>query len=59
MVPTVFRFSMFIFKQKITSGWNSWNHFYCGINEKLNQQTADAIEASGLAAAGYEYGNFT
>ena len=37
-------------------GWNSWNHFSCNINEKLIQQTADIIVATGLAAAGYEYG---
>jgi alpha-galactosidase len=36
-------------------GWNSWNHFQCNINEKLIQQTADAIVATGLAAAGYQY----
>jgi len=39
-------------------GWNSWNHFHCNINEKLIQQTADAIVATGLAAAGYQYGLF-
>ncbi|CAF3165202.1 unnamed protein product, partial [Rotaria sp. Silwood2] len=38
-------------------GWNSWNHFHCNINEKLIQQTADAIVATGLAVAGYEYVN--
>ncbi|CAF1427835.1 unnamed protein product, partial [Rotaria sordida] len=38
-------------------GWNSWNHFGCNINEKLIQQTADVIVATGLAAAGYEYVN--
>ena len=37
-------------------GWNSWNHFQCGINEKLIQQTADLIVSTGLAAFGYEYG---
>ncbi len=37
-------------------GWNSWNHFHCNINEKVVQQTADAIAATGLAAAGYQYG---
>ncbi len=37
-------------------GWNSWNHFHCNINEKLIQQTADMIVATGLAAAGYQYG---
>jgi len=38
-------------------GWNSWNHFHCNINEKLIQQTADAIVSTGLAAAGYKYVN--
>ena len=37
-------------------GWNSWNHFHCNINETLVRQTADAIVATGLAAAGYQYG---
>ncbi len=46
---------MYIF---IIEGWNSWNHFGCNINEKLIQQTADAIVATGLAAAGYQYGIF-
>ena len=39
-------------------GWNSWNHFHCGISEKLIQQTADALVSTGLAAAGYQYGSF-
>lgn len=39
-------------------GWNSWNHFHCNINEKLIRQTADAIVATGLAAAGYQYSLF-
>ncbi len=39
-------------------GWNSWNHFHCTINETVIRQTADAIVASGLAAAGYQYGLF-
>ena len=38
-------------------GWNSWNHFACNINEKLIKQTADIIVATGLAAAGYQYGS--
>jgi hypothetical protein len=37
-------------------GWNSWNHFHCGINETIVRQTADAMVATGLAAAGYQYG---
>ncbi|UJR16594.1 hypothetical protein I4U23_003494 [Adineta vaga] len=38
-------------------GWNSWNHFHCSINETTVRQTADAIVATGLAAAGYQYVN--
>lgn len=37
-------------------GWNSWNHFGCGINEEIVRQTADAMVATGLAAVGYQYG---
>jgi alpha-galactosidase len=40
----------------IIQGWNSWNHFHCNIDEKLIQQTADAIVSTGLAKAGYQYG---
>lgn len=43
-------------KNFLSLGWNSWNHFHCDIDEKLIQQTVDAIVATGLAAAGYEYG---
>ena len=39
-------------------GWNSWYGFRCVYNETVIRQTADAIVASGLAAAGYEYGLF-
>ncbi len=39
-------------------GWNSWNHFGCGLNETIVRQIADAIVATGLAAAGYQYGMF-
>ena len=39
-------------------GWNSWNRFHCNIDENLIKQTADAIVATGLAKAGYEYGLF-
>lgn len=38
-------------------GWNSWNTFGCEINEQLIRDTADALVASGMAAAGYEYVN--
>ncbi|OAY72720.1 Alpha-galactosidase [Ananas comosus] len=38
-------------------GWNSWNHFYCNINEQVIRQTADAMVNSGLAKLGYEYIN--
>ncbi len=38
-------------------GWNSWNTFGCDIDEDLIRQTADAMVASGMADAGYEYVN--
>ncbi len=38
-------------------GWNSWNTFGCNINEQLIRDTADAIVASGMRDAGYEYVN--
>jgi len=38
-------------------GWNSWNEFGCEINEQLIRETADALVASGMVAAGYEYIN--
>lgn len=38
-------------------GWNSWNHFACDINEELIRKTADAMVASGMKDAGYEYIN--
>ena len=36
-------------------GWNSWNTFYCNIDEQMIRQTADAMVSTGLAAAGYQY----
>lgn len=38
-------------------GWNSWNHFGCGINETLIQKTADLLVEKGLADKGYKYLN--
>ncbi len=38
-------------------GWNSWNKFGCDVNEKLIRETADAMVASGMKEAGYEYVN--
>ncbi|WJX76889.1 Alpha-galactosidase 1, variant 2 [Trifolium repens] len=38
-------------------GWNSWNHFYCQIDEKIIRQTADALVSSGLSKLGYTYVN--
>jgi len=42
----------------IIEGWNSWYGFRCSINETVVRQTADALVATGLAAAGYQYGVF-
>ncbi|MDQ3819772.1 MAG: glycoside hydrolase family 27 protein [Acidobacteriota bacterium] len=36
-------------------GWNSWNKFGCNVNEALIRETADAMAASGMKDAGYEY----
>lgn len=36
-------------------GWNSWNTFGEGINEDVIKETADAMVATGLKDAGYEY----
>jgi alpha-galactosidase len=38
-------------------GWNDWNHFHCGVNEAVVEQTASAFVSSGLKAAGYQYVN--
>jgi alpha-galactosidase len=36
-------------------GWNSWNKFACNIDEKVVRGMADAIVASGMKDAGYQY----
>ncbi|MBO4769242.1 MAG: glycoside hydrolase family 27 protein [Clostridia bacterium] len=36
-------------------GWNSWNTFGPGVNEKLIKETCDLMVSSGLRDAGYEY----
>ena len=36
-------------------GWNSWNKFACNVSEELIKQAADAIVASGMKDAGYQY----
>ncbi len=36
-------------------GWNTWNTFAENINEELILRSADAVVASGLKDAGYEY----
>jgi alpha-galactosidase len=38
-------------------GWNTWNHFHCGLNETVIMGVADAIAASGLRDAGYTFVN--
>jgi alpha-galactosidase len=38
-------------------GWNSWNKFGCNVTESLIRETADAIVASGMRDAGYQYVN--
>jgi alpha-galactosidase len=36
-------------------GWNSWNKFGCDVSEKLIRGAADAMVASGMREAGYQY----
>ena len=36
-------------------GWNSWNKFACNVTEQILRDTADAMVASGMREAGYEY----
>jgi alpha-galactosidase len=36
-------------------GWNSWNKFSCNVSEQLIRQQADAMAASGMKDAGYQY----
>jgi len=38
-------------------GWNSWNKFGCNVSEALIRETADAMVASGMRDAGYQYVN--
>jgi len=38
-------------------GWNSWNKFACGINEKLIKDTIDTLVENGFVEAGYKYIN--
>lgn len=38
-------------------GWSSWNTFRNHIDEKLIEETADALISTGLAEAGYKYVN--
>ena len=36
-------------------GWNSWNKFACDVSEKMIREEADAMAASGMKDAGYQY----
>ena len=36
-------------------GWNSWNTFGVAVDEKLIKEMADAMIASGMQKAGYNY----
>ncbi len=38
-------------------GWNSWNHFGCGVSDSLIRQTADALVKVGLDKHGYKFVN--
>jgi len=38
-------------------GWNSWNHYGCGIDEELIKSQAIAMNESGLSKLGYQFIN--
>lgn len=38
-------------------GWNSWNTFGCNVDEAMIRAMADAMVASGMKDAGYQYVN--
>ena len=38
-------------------GWSSWNTYFVDINEELIKKQADAMVATGLKDAGYQYIN--
>jgi len=38
-------------------GWNDWNAFGCNVSAQLVEQTAAAMVADGMKAAGYDYVN--
>ncbi len=38
-------------------GFNEWNAFGCNVDQDLVEQTADAMVANGMKAAGYQYVN--
>ena len=38
-------------------GWNSWNKFKSGVNDQVVREIADAMVASGMKDAGYQYIN--
>ena len=38
-------------------GWNSWNIYYCGVDEKKVREAADWLVKTGLINHGYQYVN--
>lgn len=36
-------------------GWNTWNRFHCDVSEDLVKQAAEAMVATGMRDAGYQY----
>lgn len=38
-------------------GWNSWNHFHCGVTEAIVKAQAKAMVDNGMKAAGYRFVN--
>ncbi len=39
-------------------GWNNWNHYHFDVDDKAVRESVDMMVSSGIAAAGYNYGQF-
>ena len=62
LVSALLVFTMYLNAQKYENlaltppmGWNSWNKFAQNVDENMIREIADAMVATGMKDAGYEY----
>ena len=53
--PGAFPFAFMDLAKTPPMGWNSWNKFGCDVSETLIREMADAMVATGMKDAGYQY----